>query len=292
MHPILFQLHWLGREVPFASYGVLAAIGFAVAALVAHRHARSAGVDPRVVAGLWIGLVLASLIGGRLLFVATNPDRFVTLCRAGIASGSTAQALVGCTQALRIWQGGDLVFYGGVIGCLIFLAAYTRRSGLGFARTLDFLIPSVALGHAVGRVGCFLAGCCYGTASDAPWAVRFGRDSLAFEQLFAAGHIPFAVTTPPLHPVQLYEAAGELALFFLLVWLLPRRRYDGQVFLAWLGGYGLLRFALEWLRGDEERRYLLAHVSTSQSLALAAIGCALVVERWSRSRVSLTRSSA
>jgi phosphatidylglycerol:prolipoprotein diacylglycerol transferase len=237
---------------------------------------------------LWLGLVLASLVGARLLFIATNPSSFVVQCRAGLASHATSRAIGACTQALRVWQGGDLVFYGGAIGCLLFLAVYTRRERVGFAATLDFLIPSVALGHAIGRVGCLLAGCCYGTPSAAPWAVRYGHDSLAFEQLFAAGKIPFAATTPPLHPVQLYEAAGELALFFVLARLLRRRRYDGQVFVAWLAGYGALRFALEWLRGDDERRYVLAHLSTSQTLALVAIVCAMIVECWPRPRAVIS----
>jgi phosphatidylglycerol:prolipoprotein diacylglycerol transferase len=287
MHPILFHIPWRGRELPIYSYGALLAIGFIVAAWVARRHARRIGEDPRIVGGVWIGLVLASLGGARLLFVVTNPARFVPICRAAIASGPTSRVLAACTQALRLWEGGDLVFYGGAIGCLVFLAWYTRRHGLGFARVLDLLIPSVALGHAFGRVGCFLAGCCYGAPSDGPWAVRFGRDSLAFAQLVAAGKLAPEAAPPPLHPVQLYEAAGELALFFALARLLPRRRYDGQAFVAWLAGYGLLRFALEFLRGDDERRYLLPHLSTSQSLALVAIAFALAVELWPRRRAAL-----
>ncbi len=284
MRPILFDLHWLGRDLPVHSYGVMLALGFTVAALVARSHARRIGVAPDVVGAVWFGLVISSLLGARLLFVLTNPTRYVPLCRAGLASGSASQALVDCTSALRLWEGGDLVFYGGAIGCLVFLAWYTRRRRLGFARTVDLLIPSVALGHAFGRVGCFLAGCCYGTASDVPWAVRYGRDSLAYQQLMADGRTDLGPTTPPLHPVQLYEAAGELALFFLLAGLLRKRRYDGQLFVVWLAGYGLLRFVLEWVRGDEERRFPIAHLSTSQTLALAAIGFAVAVELWSRRR--------
>jgi phosphatidylglycerol:prolipoprotein diacylglycerol transferase len=258
--------------------------GFTVAALVARRHARLVGESPRIIAGLWLGLMIASLVGARLLYVATNPGRFVPFCRDAIASGSLAQALNTCGAALRFWQGGNLVFYGGSIGGVIFLAVYARLYGTSFPRLLDFLIPSVALGHAFGRVGCFLAGCCYGAPSDLPWAVRYGHDSLAFQQLASQGKIEFGPTTPPLHPVQLYEAAGELALFFLLASLLRRRRYDGQVFMAWLAGYGVLRFVVEGLRGDEERRFLVAHLSTSQTLAVFAIGCAIVVELWSRRR--------
>ncbi len=267
MHPVLFHLAWSGRSIPIHSYGVALAAAFALAALVARRHARAIGEDPALVASVWLGLVVSSFIGARVLFVVTNPQRLA--------------------EALVPWQGGDLVFYGGALGCLVFLAAWSRWRRVPLPRVVDLLIPSVALGHAIGRVGCFAAGCCYGAASDAPWAVRFPRESLAFQQLVADGTIAFGTVTPPLHPVQLYEAAGELALFFALSWLLARRRYVGQVFVAWLAGYGLLRIVTERFRGDEERRFVVAHLSTSQALALVALVVAVAVELASRRRRAL-----
>src|SRR5262249_14336628 len=120
------------------------------------------------------------------------------------------------------------VFYGGFIAAATAAAVYVRSRGIDVGRAADWFGPAVPLGHAVGRVGCFLAGCCYGAPCDLPWAVRF-----------PSTHTTLGL---PVHPTQLYEVAGNLALFGLLTWFYPRRRHYGQVFLLYLAGYATLRF--------------------------------------------------
>ena len=208
-------------------------------------------------------LLVSSLIGARLVFIATNVPDYVRLCRDEHD----------CSRALRVWEGG-LVFYGGFFGALAVAVFYTRRHGMNFWRTADILAPSVALGHFFGRLGCFAAGCCWGakrTAARSPGRRAFPPESLVFQDYAARGALPdCAEVTPPLHPVQLYEAGGELALFFLLSLLGRRKRWDGQVLVAYLLGYALLRFVVELFRGDAVRKFVVGSISTSQAIAIVA----------------------
>ncbi len=279
MRPVLFTVHALGYDYAIHTYGVAIAAAFLVAIFVGVRTAARTGEDPDKVRDLCFWLLVSSLVGARLLFTVTNLPDYVRLCRV---EGD-------CTRALRVWEGG-LVFYGGFFGALACAVWYTRRFGMRFWRTADILTPSVALGHFFGRLGCFAAGCCWGAEAHGhalAWAARFPSESLAFQdyaarRLVAAG----AELTPPLHPVQLYEAAGELLLFFALSLLGRRKRWDGQVLVAYLIGYSLLRFVVELYRGDAVRKFVVAGLSTSQAIAVAAavLGAALML--WRRTHLS------
>ena len=174
------------------------------------------------------------------------------------------------------------MFYGGLAGAILFARWWLPRQKLHFWRIADVLAPSIALGHFIGRVGCFLAGCCFGRESTS-LGVRFPPESVAFQQLVSEGRLDAAApSTPPLSAVQLYEAAGELALFVTLSWLLPRKRWHGQVIVVYLGAYAVLRGLLELLRGDAIRG-VVAGVSTSQ--LLAAVALAISLFSWRRLRV-------
>jgi phosphatidylglycerol:prolipoprotein diacylglycerol transferase len=150
-------------------------------------------------------------------------------------------------------------------------------------------VPSVAFGHFLGRLGCFCAGCCWGSVSRAhlPWLVSFPPESLAY-QSFAARPDAAAYldvlhrTTLPLHPTQLYEAFGELALFAALVlWVRPRKRFDGQLLAAWLLAYAVLRTVVELFRGDVERG-VVAGLGVGQWTSLAIFAAGAIV--WVRAR--------
>jgi phosphatidylglycerol:prolipoprotein diacylglycerol transferase len=138
---------------------------------------------------------------------------------------------------------------------------YLRVKKMPFLPWADTLIPSVAFGQFLGRIGCFAAGCCWGRSCDPalPWAARFPPESLAFQSMAARTNAsrfidPDHLHTIPIHPVQLYESLGELLLFaFLAIWLRPRKRFTGQVMSAWLMLYALLRTTTETFRGDVER---------------------------------------
>jgi phosphatidylglycerol---prolipoprotein diacylglyceryl transferase len=270
LRPLIFSVHAFGQELALHTYGVAIAVGFLVAILLGVRTAARTGEDPDRVRDLCFWLLVSSLVGSRLLFIATNVPQYVQLCRVEHD----------CFRALRVWEGG-LVFFGGFFAALVTAVWYTRRHAMRFWRVADVLAPSVAIGHFFGRLGCFAAGCCWGKEAHGValnWAARFPSSSLAFQDYAARDALsPSAELTPPLHPVQLYEAFGELALFFALSSLLRRKRWDGQVLVAYLVGYSLLRFVVELYRGDAARKFVTASLSTSQAIALMTLPLAAAI---------------
>ncbi len=262
-------------DLPVHSYGVAIAVGFVAAVALAQRQARREGLDPERVGDLAFWVLVSALAGSRLYFVLVNWNEY-------FGSDALVETRLGrLPRLLVLWEGG-LVFYGGFIAAALASLWYMRRHRMPFLRYADVVIPSVALGHFFGRLGCFGAGCCFGRASDAdlPWLVRFPPGSHAYQALSRAGGAllaPGRLTTAPLHPTQLYEAAGELGLFLVLVlWTRPRRRFAGQLLATWLMGYAVLRTGVELLRGDVERG-LVAGLAVGQwtSLAVFAAGAAV-----------------
>jgi phosphatidylglycerol:prolipoprotein diacylglycerol transferase len=150
------------------------------------------------------------------------------------------------------------VFSGGLIGALLAGAWYIRRHHMPALGTMDAFAPGLALGHAIGRVGCFAAGCCWGKETHHFWGVTF-TNPLA-EQLVGT---PLGV---PLEPTQLFESAVELANFVFLMWLLKRKKFDGQVFAAYLFLYGIARYFLEFLRNDPGRGEVFGGIMTGTQL--------------------------
>jgi phosphatidylglycerol:prolipoprotein diacylglycerol transferase len=274
LRPVLFSLRWSGHEWALHTYGIAIAVGFLVAILVGVRTARRTGEDADRVRDLCFWLLVSSLLGSRLLFIITNIPTYVRLCRDEHD----------CLRAFHFWEGG-LVFFGGFFAALATAVWFTRRYKMNFWRVADVLSPSVALGHFFGRLGCFAAGCCWGRETHLPWAVRFGRASLVHQDYVARGLLSAnSDVTPPLHPVQLYEAFGELVIFFALTTWLRRKRWDGQILVAYLVLYSLLRFAIELYRGDAARGFVVAGLSTSQFIALLTLPLALAIAFFARRR--------
>jgi len=175
----------------------------------------------------------------------------------------------------RFWSMGTLQsggdFYGGFIGALAatFLF-FSRNKEMPRWRVADLSAPAIALGQAIGRIGCFMAGCCYGRPSELLWSVTF-KDPAA-EELVGA---PLGIS---LHPVQLYESLLSLLLFFFLIWLLQRRMFEGQVILAYTLSYAVMRFFIEFARGDDTRGFLFnGLLSTSQFVALIVMAVSLTI---------------
>ncbi len=267
-------------RLPLHTYGLLIAAGFLVGIWLAQREAARRGQDPDRIADLAFWILVAALVGSRVYFILVNwSDYFGPRALVDTPLGRIP-------RLLAIWEGG-LVFYGGFIGAALTAWWYLRRHRMSFLAHADTLIPSVAIGHFLGRLGCFSAGCCWGDVGHAhlPWLVRFPPESLAF-QTFAdradpgAFLAPDRLTTLPLHPTQLYESFGELGLFLVLVLVVrPRKRFHGQVLAAWLLMYAVLRTVVETFRGDVERGVVLGlGVGQWTSLAIFAAGAAL----WAR----------
>ncbi len=314
MKPMLLSLHLGGREIGLHTYGVLIGCGCAIAIVLAFREARRQGLDGGKVLDLSFWMLVTGLLGSRVLYVALNARTFANICAGGgddlIAPRSLWRVFGDCTRVFQVWEGG-LVFYGGFIAAGLVAVVFARRHNWSFWALGDLFAPSLAIGHAFGRLGCFTAGCCFGKACDVAshWCTRFGADSVAFEQLRAVSAIPDGdALTPPLSPTQLYEAIGELAIFGVLMYVRRRlrdrdgaagattaARKPGTLILLYAVLYGLLRFGVEIYRGDFARLYLVHFVtprlarwlglpageavllSTGQAVSVAVVLAAIVV---------------
>jgi phosphatidylglycerol:prolipoprotein diacylglycerol transferase len=266
------------------SYGLAVALGFAVGIAVAARQARRLGLDGGAILDLAFWILVAGVLGSRLVFVILNIGQYGQLCLEG-SGGVRAplQVLSDCAAPLRLWQGG-LVFYGGALAATGAMVLFAHRRRWPFAKVADVFAPGVAIGHVLGRLGCFFAGCCFG--KPAPLGASFPPGSVAFDELVRTGAVSAtAAATPTLHVTQLYEAAGELAIFFLLVAVRPRLRFHGATALLYVAAYAALRFVVELFRGDVSRGFV-GPLSTAQVaglfLAAASAGGYLALARRSR----------
>lgn len=241
MHPLLFEI---GR-FPVYTYGVLLAAAYLSGLWLAVRRARARGLDGDKVMDLGIWIIAAALVGAKLLLLVVDFDYYSSNPR----------------ELLSMFRSGG-VFYGGLIVAVAVAFWYMRRAKLPLWTTTDAFAPGIALGHVIGRLGCFMAGCCYGRPASAPWAVRF-TNPLAAEN----------VGTPldvPLHPTQLYEAGAELLILVLLLATERRGRpFPGRTFWAYLLLYAVSRFVIEFYRGDP--RGAIGMFSTSQVISLVLV---------------------
>ena len=245
MLPIL--LHYGRFSLP--TYGFLAAVGLLVGLSVCVRNAARQGIDADKTWNLGILAILAGIVGAKLLMVLNDWNYYKEHPRQ-IFSLTTLQA------------GG--VWSGGLVLAVLVAWWYIRRNRIPVLRTCDAFAPGIALGHAIGRLGCFAAGCCWGKPTHLPWGVTFTNPLAAL-----------LVGTPlgvRLHPTQIYEMLVELANFFLLTWLLRRKKFDGQVIGAYMFVYGIARFFLEFLRDDPDRGSVFGGFMTgTQLLAMGLV---------------------
>jgi phosphatidylglycerol:prolipoprotein diacylglycerol transferase len=268
MHPELFSTHLFGLlKDPWElhTYGLLIASGFLLGMMLAKRQAERENEDAERVVDLAFYLLLAGLVGARLVFILTKLDDF-------------AQHPL---QVFMFWRGG-LVWYGGFIGASLYVWWYTRKHRLPFFKYVDIFVPYMALAHTFGRLGCLASGCCFGSPSTKPWAIQFPVGSMAYAQQLENGVISRFAQTLPVHPTQLYEAGAELLMFWVLLGLRPVKRFHGQLFLVWLSAYPILRTTIELFRGDSERGvYFL--LSTSQYISIGVTLAAIALAIYLRS---------
>ncbi|HUE24643.1 MAG TPA: prolipoprotein diacylglyceryl transferase [Bryobacteraceae bacterium] len=248
MFPRLFHIGSYSQ----ATYGVLVALAFLVAISVIARLARRAGLNSDAVVNLGIVCGLSAIVGAKIMMFLVDIPYYVRNPRE-IFSMASLQA------------GG--VFYGGLIAALIAGIVYMRRYHLPTLPTADVFAPGIALGHSIGRLGCFAAGCCWGRPTGLPWGVTF-TNPLA-QQLVG---VPLDVK---LHPTQLYESAAEFVIFGILWWRIRRRHAPGAIISLYLILYSTVRFLVEFVRDHPgEPNPFGGPLNTSQwiSLALAALG--------------------
>jgi phosphatidylglycerol:prolipoprotein diacylglycerol transferase len=244
MHPILLKI----GPITIYSYGVMIALGIITGLFLARRQARKEGIDPDKIIDITFYLLITALIGARLLFVLMN------------FKGYIADPLA----IFKIWEGG-LVFYGGLVPAVVVGIWYIKRLGLPLWQVADILAPSLAIGHAMGRIGCFLAGCCYGAFCDLPWAITFtDSQSLAPQGI-------------PLHPVQLYSSIALFALFIFLVLLRQKKTFQGELFWTYILCYASGRFLLEFLRADMRGGLLAGVLSPAQVIGIPVAGISVAM---------------
>jgi len=247
MYPRLLEL----GPVTVYSYGLLLALAFLAGLQLARARAARLGLDRDRVLDLGIYIIISAVIGGKLLLLATDFRLFVERP----------------SEILSLARSGG-VFYGGLILAVLVSLWYMRRHRMPLWPTCDAFAPGIALGHAIGRLGCFLAGCCYGRPTDAPWGVIF-TDAFTSSYVGTPLHVA-------LHPVQLYESAAEIVILALLLLLERRSRgFAGRTFWTYVLLYGVVRFGLEFFRGDE--RGAVLGLSTSQFISVVLVVLATAV---------------
>jgi phosphatidylglycerol---prolipoprotein diacylglyceryl transferase len=245
MYPEIFHIGFLH------TYGVMVAAAFLAALWLVGRLAHEAKLNAESVTNLGIYCALAAIGGAKVMMLLIDIPFYVEH-PAEIFSLSTLQA------------GG--VFYGGLIAALAVAFWYMRKTRLPALVTADIFAPGIALGHGIGRLGCFSAGCCWGREAHLPWAVTF--TSPEANRLVG---VPLGI---PLHPTQLYEAAAELLIFAVLLWRIRRPHVPGTVISLYLMLYSATRFLVEFLRFHEQANPFGGPLNTSQwiSIALFALG--------------------
>jgi phosphatidylglycerol:prolipoprotein diacylglycerol transferase len=260
MHSILFQL----GPLPIKAYGLMMALGFAAAWFLAARLARGTAMRAELLADMAVWLMLAGLLGARLAYVAEH---------------WTAEFAARPWNMIRIDQGG-LMFYGGAAGAALALLIFARLHRLRPLALLDVVGAALPLGHAFGRVGCFLHGCCHGHVANGPLTVCFPQDSPAWEAQVAAGQLPpSAACSLPVWPTQLFESGANLLLCIALALLYRRQaqRRPGLVAVCYLMGYAVIRYTIEPLRGDARMTVGVWSIGQAISIAIFVVGAALAV---------------
>lgn len=212
MYPELFHIGGFTMN----SFGVMMALAFISAGFVAHWQFKQRGVKPDFIYPLLIAAIVGGLLGSKIHYLIIHPDEWPG----------------------NLLSGGGLVWFGGLFGAIIAVVIVTVLSKQRLAAVMDSGAIAVSIGYAVGRIGCFLRGDDYGVPTDLPWGIAFPE-----------GLPP---TTVPVHPTQLYEIAGSLVIFALLVWVIgPRFTREGPLIFAYAALAGVARLLVEFIRTNE-----------------------------------------
>lgn len=235
------------------TYGLFVAVGFFVGLMNATRLAKDQGISSQQVMDMGFVIIISAIIGSRAMYVLMNASHYT---RAPL-------------DMLKIWEGG-LVFSGGVIGVVLTMLWYIKRHGLHLGKTADLWAPSIAIGQGFGRIGCLMAGCCYGRPTDVPWGVTFTHSNC------------LAPLNQSLHPTQLYAALSAVAIFLVVMLLYKKKKFDGQVFLWFLIMHSTARLAIERFRGDDRGLLLSSNMTLTQFVSIlilvASVGILLTVK--------------
>jgi phosphatidylglycerol---prolipoprotein diacylglyceryl transferase len=254
MHPKLVEI----GNLFIPSYGVLVALGFLVGILVTRVLARRRGLDAEFVVGAALYTALVGLAGAKLALILQDFSYYMR---------NPAQLI-----SMNMLQSAG-IFYGGVVAGLIFFIWYLRKHRMDIASTADCLAPGLAIGHALGRMGCFFGGCCFGESCALPWAVTYTNPDVR-----DFSNVPLNV---PLHPTQLYEAFTEFAIFLVLMAVFSRLQVPGRILGLFLVLSSAGRFVVEFFRSHDVGDPFGLSLSVAQwtALFLAAGGLWLLLRK-------------
>ncbi len=257
MHPVLFNV----GHVPIYSYSLFVVLAFFAGFIYAYLEARRLGEDPDKIVDLALYIFISAIIGARVLHVIVDWRRFIH----------------DPVAVFKIWQGG-LVYYGGFILAIITCVVFIKYHKLNLGKWADLLAPVAMIALAVGRIGCFLNGCCYGKAAppDLPWAV-----------VYPPGRLPLHLDGVPVHPTPIYSSITAAIIAVLLILLSRIKRRNGQVVWCMFLFYAAARFVLEYYRADPRGHIQALNLSTSQAIGvpimIVSLGALIYLEIKSRS---------
>ncbi|MFH1755015.1 MAG: prolipoprotein diacylglyceryl transferase [Candidatus Latescibacterota bacterium] len=258
MHPVLLEI---GRFT-IHSYGFMLALSFLAGIYVAKLRARRFGIDPNHIMDLSVYIILAAVIGSRLLYVAFHLDEYRNFL-----------------DMFALWEGGATL-YGGLVLAILISFLFTAKRRLKFLDVADVISPSIALGIMFTRLGCFMSGCCYGHVTTFPWGVHFPDGCAAgyYSQRLAA---EAGVPSVSLHPTQLYASSYGLLIFLLLLVMERRIHKRGGTFALFLLLYGISRFSLDFFRYYESSMRVFFDFTLNQllSIGLVVLGVILFVRK-------------
>ena len=218
----------------------------------AGRRGMKIGLNAEDLSNLVLWIFICGIAGAKLLYVINEGD-----------TGKPLKEL--------LFQRSGLVFHGALIGASAAIIIFTRVKKMPVWATFDALAPSIALGHAFGRIGCFMTSCCYGKVCNLPWAVQFPSDSMPHQSHVHEKLIEITAThSLPIHPTQIYESLLNFSLYAGLALLFRKRKFDGHVFAAYLLGYAVIRFGIEFLR-DDPRGNTLGGLAPGQLISIGLV---------------------
>ncbi|GHT38273.1 prolipoprotein diacylglyceryl transferase [Endomicrobiia bacterium] len=248
MHPIFFSI-W---KFTAYSYGLFVGVAFIASNLyLSHSLAKSKNriISQDELYSLFLYLIIFGYTGSRLLFVITKLQEYI----------------LHPLSIFKFWTGG-FVHYGGLISATVCIIIYSKRKKIHLFKLCDFFAPALALGHAIGRIGCFFAGCCYGKESNLPWAVTFNNEDSG------------ALQGVRLHPTQFYESLGNLLLFVCLHFYSKKEHKAGTPTAIYFMCYAVLRFIIEFFRGDDRgMQYFGLSISQVISIFLFIAGVIVLI---------------
>jgi len=235
MHPDLFSI----GPLTLHTYGLFVALGFIAGILTAIKLGKSVGITSNIVMDMGFIIIISGLIGSRLVYIIIDYSHY----------------LANPLDIFKIWEGG-LVFSGGLVAVIVVMLLYVKHHKLNIWTTGDLWAPAAAIGQAIGRIGCFFAGCCYGKPTDVPWGVVFTNPK------------SIATLNIPLHPTQLYSSLSSFIIFVILILIHSKKKFEGQVFIWFLIFHSTARLFLERFRGDPRGAILTNDLTMTQFIAI------------------------